>query len=391
MSVMSQRETWLRHAARSRALRYLPVTAITLDFLVILGSLAVGTSGRDRWVLFGTPADLTTTAWLASPAIAATWLLAIWSAGGYRRASIDAGTDELRSVARAGFWTVGVVGIGCYFLDFPLSRGFFFLTFAVGMPLLLAGRWGLRRLVYSIREFGLLQHNVLVVGGLRGIEEVSRVLSRETKLGYRVIGCLTPDAERETRTRHGVPVLGRCEEVIWQVLSSDVDVVFFVDGGLASSEQMRRIAWDLETHDVHVVVAPSISEVAGDRVRIRPVGGLPLIHVDPPRAHEAARWGKRGLDIVGLAHAAHRGGTDPAIRRGTDQAARRRTGAVPSGPRRSRRRGVQSRQAAHHGRRRRDPAAAAPRRERLCRWAVQARPRSTDHRAWHMAATAVAR
>ena len=78
-------------------------------------------------------------------------------------------------------------------------------------------------------------------------------------------------------------------------------MVFFVEGGLASSSQMRRIAWELEHHDVHVVVAPSISEVTGDRVRIIPVGGLPLIHVAPPRAVDAARWGKRLLDILGSA------------------------------------------------------------------------------------------
>ncbi len=76
-------------------------------------------------------------------------------------------------------------------------------------------------------------------------------------------------------------------------MASGADIVFFASGGLTSAAQMRRIAWDLEHHDVHVVVAPSISEVSGDRVSIRPVGGLPLIHLDPPRATDAARWGKR--------------------------------------------------------------------------------------------------
>jgi len=34
-------------------------------------------------------------------------------------------------------------------------------------------------------------------------------------------------------------------------------------------------------------------------VRIQPIGGLPLIHVDPPRANDAVRWGKRFFDICG--------------------------------------------------------------------------------------------
>ncbi|CAN5559669.1 sugar transferase [soil metagenome] len=301
MSIASQRETWLRTAARSRALRYQPVTIFALDVLVICSSLAVGAWGRQRWGLFLTEVDVTESAWIAGPAVAIAWVLVILMAGGYTRSRFDAGTEEFRVVSQATFATAGLVGIGCYLLDFPLSRGFFFIAFVVGGPALILSRLALRRLVHSVREFDLLQHNVLLVGEPHGVEEVARVLAREKKLGYRVVGCLTPDGDLDQDLTTGVPVLGRCEDVIWQVLSSGVEVVFFVEGGLGSSAQMRRIAWDLEAHDVQVVVAPAISEVSGDRVRIRPVGGLPLIHVDPPRALDAARWGKRLLDVVGSA------------------------------------------------------------------------------------------
>jgi exopolysaccharide biosynthesis polyprenyl glycosylphosphotransferase len=48
-----------------------------------------------------------------------------------------------------------------------------------------------------------------------------------------------------------------------------------------------------------VIVAPSVTDVARERVRIRPVGGLPLVHIDPPSAARASRWGKRTFDFVG--------------------------------------------------------------------------------------------
>ncbi len=299
MSIASQRETWLRQAARSRALRYQPSTIFTLDVLVICASLAVGGWGRQCWGLFTPATDVIESAWIAGPVIGVAWLTSILVRGGYARSRFDAGTEEFRVVIQATFATAGLVGIGCYLLGIPLSRGFFFIAFVTGGPALLVSRWALRRLVHSIREFGLLQHNVLLVGETSGINEVARVLARERKLGYRVIGCLTPEGDREQETSTGIPVLGPCEDAIWQVLSSGADVVFFVAGGLTSTAQMRHIAWALQEHDVQVVVAPSISEVSGDRVRIRPVGGLPLIHVDPPRALDATRWGKRLLDIVG--------------------------------------------------------------------------------------------
>jgi len=47
------------------------------------------------------------------------------------------------------------------------------------------------------------------------------------------------------------------------------------------------------------VVAPSVTDISNDRIKIRPVGGLPLIHIDPPTWTDAARWGKRTFDVVG--------------------------------------------------------------------------------------------
>ena len=48
-----------------------------------------------------------------------------------------------------------------------------------------------------------------------------------------------------------------------------------------------------------MVVAPSVTDISGERVRVRPVGGLPLMHIDPPRWSDACRWGKRTFDVVG--------------------------------------------------------------------------------------------
>ena len=61
---------------------------------------------------------------------------------------------------------------------------------------------------------------------------------------------------------------------------------------------MRRLAWDLEHEDIAVVIAPSVTDVSSERVSVRPVGGLPLIHLEKPRSAEAVRRAKRTFDIV---------------------------------------------------------------------------------------------
>jgi exopolysaccharide biosynthesis polyprenyl glycosylphosphotransferase len=48
-----------------------------------------------------------------------------------------------------------------------------------------------------------------------------------------------------------------------------------------------------------VIVAPSVTDISAERVKVRPVGGLPLMHIDKPRAVHASRAGKRVFDVVG--------------------------------------------------------------------------------------------
>jgi exopolysaccharide biosynthesis polyprenyl glycosylphosphotransferase len=47
------------------------------------------------------------------------------------------------------------------------------------------------------------------------------------------------------------------------------------------------------------VVAPSVNEISSERMSLRPVGGLPLLHIDPPTWRDASRLGKRSFDVVG--------------------------------------------------------------------------------------------
>jgi exopolysaccharide biosynthesis polyprenyl glycosylphosphotransferase len=45
---------------------------------------------------------------------------------------------------------------------------------------------------------------------------------------------------------------------------------------------LRHLSWELEGTGVDLVVAPALTDVAGPRINIRPVAGLPLLHVDEP-------------------------------------------------------------------------------------------------------------
>jgi exopolysaccharide biosynthesis polyprenyl glycosylphosphotransferase len=265
----------------------------------MLGVFALAILGRNRLDVFDAKGDVSSTLQVAGPLVLLGWLVVIAIFGGYRDDVFGAGTDEYKRVFNASLVTAGLVGVGCYLVKFQLSRGFFLLAFGLGIPSLLVVRWVLRQAVHRARRQGKLQYRVLIAGSPEHVDEIAAVLQRESWLGYHVAGALVPAADLCEETAAGVPVIGACEQATSVITASDADLVFFAGGALTSAGQLRRIVWDLEKAHVQVVVAPSVTDVSGERIRVRPVGGLPLMHIDPPRSTDAARWGKRVFDLAG--------------------------------------------------------------------------------------------
>ena len=159
----------------------------------------------------------------------------------------------------------------------------------------------MRQALHSARRRGALTRSVLIAGSRSHIDDIAQVLSRETWLGYRVVGALTPEYDLSEETATGVPVLGDANDAPAVAAEHGADVIFFAGGSVGSASVMRKMFWTLEQQQISVVVAPSVTDISGERVRVRPVGGLPLIHVDPPTWSDASRWGKRLFDVLGSA------------------------------------------------------------------------------------------
>lgn len=301
MTVLSSGRSRLRSDAPSRSLRFLPASALLLDVAVVIMAVLVAAAGRQTFGIFPSPADVSDHLGAVGPLVVAGWVGVLFLVGAYSASVFGAGTDEYKRVFNGSMVAAALVGVACFFADYPLSRGFYFLSWAIGIPALLLGRYAVRRALHRARRRGNLLHRVLIAGSPAHIDEIAAVLRRERWLGYRVVGALTPAHYLEEETRSGIPVLGNSDDITSVVLESGADVVFIAGGALGSAGQMRRLAWDLEHEHVQLVVAPSVTDVSGERIRVRPVGGLPLMHIDPPRATDASRLGKRLFDALGSA------------------------------------------------------------------------------------------
>ncbi len=215
-----------------------------------------------------------------------------------RPRNFGAGPDEYRTVAFASFITVGLVAMACYLLQLPLSRGFLLLTFVIGTPLLLLERFTLRKIVHGMRRRGRLLHRVIAVGGPSGIGEVVDSLNRAQYVGYHVVGACVPDGIAVEPERFPVPVLGSVADTRRLCSELGADTVLVARGGYGTSHELRRIAWDLEGSAIELVVVPSLTDVAGPRIHMRPVAGLPLLHLEQPQAGEAGGLSKRAFDVA---------------------------------------------------------------------------------------------
>ena len=74
---------------------------------------------------------------------------------------------------------------------------------------------------------------------------------------------------------HHVPVLGDESTVIDAVGATQADMVAVSNTEFFGNEGMRALAWQLEATGTDLVVAPGVVDVAGPRLQVRPVAGLP--------------------------------------------------------------------------------------------------------------------
>ncbi|GAB3248676.1 sugar transferase [Nocardioides dilutus] len=285
----------------SRALRLLPWVAFALDAALIGTVSLVAVVLRGRLGLFDAATDLSASLQFAGPLMVVGWLVALALFGAYDHTVFGAGPEEYKRLLNGTLLALAGVAMVSYFAKFDLSRGFVAYAFVLGIPTLLGGRYALRSSLKNARRRGALRHRVLIAGDVGHVDDVARVLQRETWIGYEVVGALTPAPEQDEETPYGVPVLGRSAEAASIFVDSGADLIVIAGGAIDSAEAMRELVYELEQHDGEVVLAPHVNDIAQERIRMRPVGGLPLLHIDPPRTVHAARRAKRLFDVLGAA------------------------------------------------------------------------------------------
>ncbi len=266
------------------------------DLLIIAAALLVGVFARGLVPLDGGAAGLSV---LATITVGAIWLAALAGFGTYQLRHLRAGTTEYKRVLMASFIVAGATAIVSYLIKAEFPRGLYVLSFGLGTVGLVAARFVRRKSMAAIHRQGALMTPIVVAGDSAHVDEIAKVLRRETWLGYRVVGAVT-QYQGDT-TPNGLPILGQATDTVDVIKDHDIATVIFAEGSFQSPADFRRMAWELEEHEIHMIVVPALTDISAQRLDVRPVAGLPLVDVARPQAIAAARWIKRTWDAAGSA------------------------------------------------------------------------------------------
>ena len=288
----------------SRWLLVLARRLVVLD--VVLISAAVGGA---LWVRFGDDATTESVIGLGgrplvwsylfmSFVLGAGWALSLGLSRVYDRKVLGIGVEEYKRLANSSLRFWGVVAIVCFLAQIELARGFLAVAFPAGTIALLLGRWIARKLLHRARAHsGGWSHRVLVVGAPDEVRDLVVQLRRSPYAGLDVVGACVPGGQSVPMRRgEDVPVVGSLTSVPQAVAATGADTVAITSSRGMSSNVLKRLGWELEGAGVDLVVAPGLMDVAGPRVHVRPVAGLPLLHVEQPEFTGPVRAAKAATD-----------------------------------------------------------------------------------------------
>ncbi len=277
---------------------------LVTDSLIVIGSVALA-----QWIRFGGRDVLVPSHsapgvyYLISAALVVLWFGALVVFRTRSPRVIGSGPEEYRRIFGATLRLFGLIAIVSLLFRLDLARLYLAIAFPVGLLGLLMSRWCWRKVIAAKRVHGEFQTSVLVVGGERSVRSLAESFDRGTADGYRVVGVCIPGhvgepGDRITVGGRDIPVLGDERDVVSALGFCDADTVAVTATEQLGHSGMRSLAWDLESLHVDLVVAPGVMDVSGPRLSMRPVAGLPLIHVEKPRYHGAQSFAKASFDLV---------------------------------------------------------------------------------------------
>ncbi|MFD9028599.1 sugar transferase [Streptomyces parvulus] len=212
------------------------------------------------------------------------------------------GAEEFRRLGRSLFMATVVLALGGIALTSRNIKLWIFVAVPAIALVTMTARYVLRLRLHRQRKEGRCLRPVLAAGSADTVRDLITRTRRFPHLGWRVDAvCTTDGLAHGGEHLDGVPVVGRLTDVAGHVQRDGYRVVAVTPDPHWSPDRLQRLAWNLEGGDTEMVVAPVLMEVAGPRLHIDAVLGIPLLRVSMPTFTGGRRAVKGVVDRAGAA------------------------------------------------------------------------------------------
>jgi exopolysaccharide biosynthesis polyprenyl glycosylphosphotransferase len=215
------------------------------------------------------------------------WLFFLWFNGSRDTNILGFGADEYKRLINATLFSFTSIAFISYIFKLEISRAFILLVFPFGLITLFVSRRMLRRRLLKARSEGRYLSKVLLLHSGENDPVESR-LSIASHAGFDVV--------YKVQTLEGSKL--DFKQIVAKSIENNCDQIMVGQSAIISAAELRKLGWALEETSIDLIVAPAVTEIAGPRLKVSNVEGLPLLHLEQPVFSGVSRVTKRLLDLV---------------------------------------------------------------------------------------------
>lgn len=224
--------------------------------------------------------------------------------------TLGQGVEEYVRLGRGMFAAAVALGLAGLATGVVSARPWVFIVVPSIALVALLFRYLLRQVLHRHRFNGECLLPVMAAGGVDTVRDLIKRTREASHIGWRVAAVCTVDGTGTARSGgsggdidhvDGVSVVGRLDELAEHVRRGGYRIVAVTADSYWTPRRLQQLAWRLEGSGAEMVVAPTLMEVAGPRLHVSGVLGMPLLRVSAPVFTGMRRVIKGIFDRIGSA------------------------------------------------------------------------------------------
>jgi exopolysaccharide biosynthesis polyprenyl glycosylphosphotransferase len=266
--------------------KFLQNKIIIIDFIVLFISIFVILFLRFPEILKGEIKNYEIRNIIVAFLVYILWLFFLSLNGSRDLKILGFGADEYKRLTSSTLLSFTSIAFISYIFKLEISRAFVLLVFPIGLFSLFLSRRILRKNLLKDRLQGKYLSKVLLVIS-KDVDPVEARLNLAQHAGFKIILKFQINSKKDLDVK----------KIISEAQANQCDKIIIGQSASITAEELRILGWALEKTNIDLVVAPAVTEIAGPRLKVSNVEGLPLLHLEQPSFSGFARFIKRMLDV----------------------------------------------------------------------------------------------